>query len=104
GFLWLSERTGWKHVYRYRRDGTLVNPVTSGEWEARTLHGVDEKAGWVYFSATEHSPIGEDVYRVRLDGSGRERLSARDGTHTASFDPTWARYLDTWSDVTTPPQ
>ena len=59
----LSERTGWKHVYRYRGDGTLVGPVTGGEWEARALHGVDEAGGWIYFSGTERSPIGADVYR-----------------------------------------
>jgi dipeptidyl-peptidase 4 len=104
GFLWASERTGWKHLYRYRGDGTLVAPVTSGEWEARTVLGVDEAGGWVYFSGTEHSPIGSDTYRIRLDGTSLQRLSHTEGTHTASFNPTLALYLDTWSDVTTPPQ
>jgi dipeptidyl-peptidase 4 len=104
GFLWTSERTGWKHVYRYRGDGALVGAVTQGEWEARVLHGVDEAGGWVYFSGTERSAIGGDVYRIRLDGTGFERLSHREGTHTAIFDPSFARYLDTWSDVATPPQ
>jgi dipeptidyl-peptidase 4 len=103
GLLWLSERTGWKHVYRYRADGTLAGPVTQGEWEARTVHGVDE-GGWLYFSGTEHSPIGGDLYRVRLDGTGRQRLSRTEGTHGASFNPALSLYLDTWSDVTTPPQ
>jgi dipeptidyl-peptidase-4 len=104
GFLWVSERTGWKHVYRYRADGTLIGPVTRGEWEARTVHGVDEAGGWLYFSGTERSPIGGDVYRIRLDGTGRQRLSDREGTHTASFNPAFGSYLDTWSDLTTPPQ
>jgi dipeptidyl-peptidase-4 len=104
GFLWVSERTGWKHVYRYRGDGTLVGPVTSGEWEARTVHGVDEAGGWLYFSGTERSPIGGDVYRIRLDGTSRQRLSRAEGTHAASFNPALALYLDTWSDVATPPQ
>ena len=104
GFLWVSERTGWKHVYRYRADGTLIGPVTRGEWEARTVHGVDETGGWLYFSGTERSPIGGDVYRIRLDGTGRQRLSDREGTHTASFNPAFGFYLDTWSDLTTPPQ
>ena len=44
-FLWLSERSGWKHLYHYRADGELVRQVTDGEWELRTLHGVDEDAG-----------------------------------------------------------
>jgi dipeptidyl-peptidase-4 len=104
GFLWVSERTGWKHVYRYRGDGTLVGPVTRGEWEARTVHGVDDAGGWMYFSGTERSPIGGDVYRIRLDGTSLQRLSRAEGTHAARFNPALALYLDTWSDVTTPPQ
>ncbi len=103
-FLWLSERTGWRHVYHFRSDGTLMAPVTTGEWEARTLHGVDEARGWVYFSGTERSHIGSDVYRVRLDGSRRERLSKAEGTHVASFDPSFTHYLDSWSDAATPTQ
>ena len=103
-FLWLSERSGWKHLYHYEADGTLIGQVTDGEWELRTLHGIDEDTGWVYFSGTERSPIGGDVYRVKLDGSQLTRLSRTDGTHRASFSPGFARYLDTWSDITTPPQ
>jgi dipeptidyl-peptidase 4 len=104
GFLWLSERTGWKHLYRYRGDGTLIGPVTRGEWEARTVLGVDEARDWVYFAGTERSPIGADVYRTGLDGGGLQRLSQTEGTHGASFSPDLALYLDTWSDLTTPPQ
>ena len=103
-FLWLSERDGWKHVYRLDAQGNVVRRLTSGEWEARTLHGVDERGGWAYFSGTERSPIGGDVYRVRLDGSRLTRLSAREGTHVAAFPASMTRYADIWSDLWTPPQ
>ena len=103
-FLWLSERDGWQHLYRYRRDGTLVGRVTTGRWEFDTLHGVDEKAGQIYFSGTERSHIGRDVYRVKLDGSGLTRLSERAGTHAASFNPSFTLFVDRWSDAATPPQ
>ncbi len=103
-FLWTSERTGFQHWYHYGIDGELRAGVTSGEWEARTLHGVDEKNGWVYFSGTEHTPIAQHVYRVKLDGTDLERLSEREGNHSASFAPDFAHYLDTWSNFTTPPQ
>ncbi len=106
-FLWFSERTGFKHLYHYGFEGFDVpvvrHQVTGGEWEARTLHGVDDD-GWVYFSGTEHSPIANHVYRVRVDGSGLERLSSVEGNHGARFNPGLTRYLDTWSDATTPPQ
>ena len=87
-FLWLSERSGWRHLYHYKADGTLIKQVTSGKWEMRTLHGVDETGGWIYFSGTERSPIGGDVYRIRLDGT-RARSGCRrpTGTHTARVQP-----------------
>ncbi len=102
-FLWLSERSGWRHLYHLRRDGTVVGQVTNGSWEVRKLHGVDENGGWIYFSGTERSHVGNDVYRIRLDGSGLTRLSAADGTHRARFNPSLTYYLDTWSDIATPP-
>ena len=103
-FLWLSERSGWRHLYHCEADGTVIAQVTDGEWELRTLHGIDEDTGWVYFSGTERSPIGSDVYRVRLDGGQLTRLSEKDGTHRAEFSPDFSRYLDIWSDIETPPQ
>ncbi len=103
-FLWFSEASGFKHLYHHRPDGTLVGAVTKGEWEARTLHGVDERKGIVYFSGTARSPIGQDVYRVGLDGNGLALLSQAPGTHDAVFNPSFTRYLDAWSDVVTPPK
>ena len=103
-FLWLSERTGYKHLFLYRRDGTLLRQVTKGPWEVRTLHGVDPSRSWIYFSGTERSPTGLDVYRVRTDGSRFSRLTSAPGTHTAVFNASLTHFLDTWSDVTTPPQ
>lgn len=102
--VWQSARNGWKHLFLYGNDGQLIRPLTSGRWEVRTLYGVDEKNGWVYFSSTKDSPIAENVYRVRLTGGNVERLTRDDGWHTASFDPTFTHFVDTWSDAATPPQ
>ncbi len=113
-FLLPSERTGWKHLYLYDRTGKLLRPITSGEWEATTLHHVDEAAGWLYFSGTRDSHIGSNVYRVKLDGGEPERLtqaptrvlgeSISTGTHRTEFNPTGTFFLDTWSDHRTPTQ
>ncbi|HKX30470.1 MAG TPA: S9 family peptidase, partial [Blastocatellia bacterium] len=103
-FLWMSQRDGWRHLYHYSPDCRLIRPVTSGRWEVRTLHGVDEAAGWIYFSGTERSPIGSDAYRIKLDGTGLQRLTEAPGTHSANFDPTWSHFIDTWSDAVTPTQ
>jgi dipeptidyl-peptidase-4 len=103
-FLWLSERSGFKHVYHYKADGTLDRQVTNGPWEARTLHGIDPANEWIYFNGTEHSILGGDAYRVKLDGSGLKRLTDRAGNHISNFSPSYSQFIDTWSDVQTPPQ
>jgi dipeptidyl-peptidase-4 len=101
-FLWASERTGWEHMYRYDREGKLVAPLTAGEWEMRSILGADEKNGWAYFTGTERSAIGGDVYRVRLDGRNLQRLTQERGTHRASFDDGFHAFVDSWSDAVTP--
>ncbi|MDX1583211.1 MAG: DPP IV N-terminal domain-containing protein, partial [Thermoanaerobaculia bacterium] len=103
-FLWESERDGWRHLYQYSNAGELRRQITSGEWEVRDYHGTDWAEHRIYFSATEKSPIGLDVYRIRVDGSGKERLSERRGWHEATFNPSNELYLDQWSNIQVPPQ
>ncbi len=103
-FLWLSERSGYKRLYRVSAEGATQTQITNGPWDVKTLHGVDEGRGVVYFSGTERSAIGLDVYRMRLDGSRMQRITMVAGTHTASFNPGLSRFLDTWSDIVTPPR
>jgi len=103
-FLWQSARSGWQHIYHYAQDGKLLNQVTDGRWEARSIDGVSESTGFVYFSCTEHSPIAPQEYRIKLDGSGFTRLTTGEGTHKASLSPTGSFFVDSWSDVNTPTQ
>jgi dipeptidyl-peptidase-4 len=103
-FLWFSERSGFKHLYRVAADGAVMNQITTGRWDVRTLYGVNPNAGAVYFAASERNPIGTDIYRINLDGTGLARLSQTNGTHRAIFNPDFTLFADVWSDVTTPPQ
>lgn len=101
-FLWESERTGWKHLYHYAADGKLIAPVTSGDWEIRRFFGIDEAGGYAYFTSDEYQEIGNQAYRVKLDGAGRERITPGDGSHNPHFDPQFSLFVDTWSDANTP--
>ena len=103
-FLWLSERSGFKHLYHYRADGAPIRAVTDGRWEVRTFYGVDQARDVLYFGAGVRRHIDTDIYRVGLDGTALTRLSRTEGTHRANFNPSFSRYIDTWSDATTPTQ
>lgn len=101
-FLFTSERSGYKHLYHYARDGRLLHQVTDGPWEARSVAEVDEKPGCVYFSATRDNPIAENLYRVKLDGSGLERLTPAGGSHRADVSPDGKLFIDSWSSADHP--
>ncbi|HEX6751019.1 MAG TPA: S9 family peptidase [Longimicrobium sp.] len=102
-FLWSSERDGYNHLYLYNRDGTVARQLTRGAWDVTQVFGVDEKNGWVYFSATEQGPQQRHLYRVRLDGTGFARLTREPGTHSVQLSPETPYYLDTWSRAGSPP-
>src|SRR5512133_3145256 len=104
GFLWESGRSGHHHVYRYGKDAQLIGAVTAGDWDVRKVHGTDAATLTLYFDATTRSPIDLDTYRIQLDGKDLKRLTDRPGTHQVRFNATFTAYLDTWSDIQTPPQ
>ncbi len=103
-FLYLSERDGWKHLYRYKADGTLVKQLTSGDWEIRSIEALDASAGFLYFTATKDGPLALNLYRVKLDGRGPiERITTGTATHDVTLSPDAALFLDTQADFETPP-
>ena len=98
-FLWWSERTGYKHLYRYGRDGKQLAAVTSGDWEVRRIVRLDEAAGWVAYSGTKDSAVGPHVYRSGLDGSGFVRLSESRGSHSVSMNADGSMLIDSYSSL-----
>lgn len=101
-FIWQSDRSGFRHLYHYGADGKLLGQSTKGDWDVRTYYG--EKDGWLYFSSAEHSPIADHVYRVKLDGTGLQRLTDIEGDHNASFNDQFSMFVDSSNTATTPTQ
>jgi dipeptidyl-peptidase-4 len=103
-YILASERDGFRHLYLFKKDGSLDHQITSGAWEARSLEHVDEDAGWVYFTGTVDSSIATNLYRVRLDGTGLERLTREPGSHRVSMSEDGRLFIDTWSSLADPPR
>jgi len=105
GFIWASERTGYKHLYLYGRDGKLLRPLTQGEWVVDQLDGVDEAGGWAYFTATLKSPLEKQLYRVSLkEPREPELLTREEGWHAVTMNRTATMFLDTYSSTFVPPR
>src|SRR5579884_2864773 len=103
-FLWTSERSGFRHIYRYGNDGKLLGQVTSGNWEVRAIVAVDEAHGQIDYTSSETSPLETQLYRVGFDGGPRTRLTSAGFTHLIHSNQQGSYYLDTYSSLKQPPQ
>jgi dipeptidyl-peptidase-4 len=106
GFVWLSERDGWRHATHVPLDGSGPRLLTPGEFDVMGLEAVDEKGGWLYFSASPSNATQRYLFRARLDGQGRmERVSPADkpGFHDYVISPSAEWAFHTYSRFGAPP-
>jgi len=106
-FTWVSDRSGWRHLYRVSRNGSKIRDVTDDgdDWEIVSVLRIDEKGGRVYFTASPETATQRYLYRSRLNGRGdAERLTPEDepGTHGYNISPDARFAIHTWSSFGTP--
>jgi dipeptidyl-peptidase-4 len=103
-FLWTSERSGFRHLYRYSDEGELLGQVTSGDWMVASVAAIDEAHQKVYFTSTETSPLERQLYSVSFSGGERTRITQGSGTHFAHANADGSYFVDTYSSMTRPPE
>lgn len=104
GFIRLSERDGYRHLYHYNSEGKLLTQLTKGSWEVTDFYGYDTTSKELYYQSTENGSINRGVYAVGLNGKGKRALSAAAGTNGATFSSDYKWYIHSFSDAQTPPQ
>ncbi|MEH0197169.1 S9 family peptidase [Caulobacter sp. CCNWLY153] len=106
-FLWSSEKSGNKHLYRYAADGKLLAQVTKGDWpvdKIEAVDDVDEKRGLVFFSASIDTPIERRLYSVSYTKPAAPKaMTPAGGWWTTKVAATGA-FVGSYSDPKTPPQ
>jgi len=117
-FTWESWRDGTTQLYLYsfdkanplHADARLEAQLTRGDFELLDatspnsgIAGIDEDAGIVYVTCDKDDPRQRQLYAVKLDGSGMQRISKEEGTHESTVAPDGKHYLDKLSGILTPP-
>lgn len=64
-----------RHAYLAGTDGQRFDRITRGDFDVIQVAAADEKNGWLYFTASPDNPTQHYLYRQRLSGGTRERLS-----------------------------
>ncbi|MCB2208516.1 MAG: S9 family peptidase [Bacteroidetes bacterium] len=101
-FIITSEKDGYNHIYLYDMKGSLVRQLTSGNWDVTEVYGYDPENKKIYYQSAEESPLNRGIYYVDMKGK-RTRISKRNGTNSAAFSDNFNYYINTFSDMNTPP-
>lgn len=101
-FLWLSARSGYTHLYHYEKDGKLRKQLTEGDWEIRSLIGVDPEGVYAYLTATKEDPINVQGYRLEIGTGELSQITQGDGDHSVKFSDDYRYFIDSVSTFTTP--
>lgn len=98
-----SERSGFRHLYRLDPGASQPVALTTGNWEVTEVLGVSHDQRFVYFTATEASPLERHLYRVPVHGGVVERLTREPGTHSLRAAPGCVAFLDAYSTASSIP-
>ncbi|KAF2330512.1 S9 family peptidase [Flavobacterium ginsenosidimutans] len=88
-FLSLSEKDGWRHLYRISKNGK-ESLVSNGKYDIIEIKAVDEKSGFVYFLASPENATQQYLYKTLLNGKGKlVKVSPVNeiGTHNYQLSP-----------------
>jgi dipeptidyl-peptidase-4 len=115
GFTFVSEKSGYRHLYYYNMVGTLQRQMTRGNWDLTELYGYDPKtrtayiqAAWLGQGADMPAPLTRGIYKVDATGrmtplfnGGKDGAGCR-GTHRATFSRGFIYMQHFYSDADTP--
>lgn len=104
GRVWyVSEASGYAHLYASQPDGSARSALTSGPWEVLEATLSPDRQ-WFWLHTSELSPFVRDFWRMPVRGGARERLTRETGSHTVVVSPDGRRAADVFSTSNQPPE
>jgi dipeptidyl-peptidase 4 len=104
-FLWFSEKSGWKQIYRVSMDGTKEVNMTNTAFDVLEVKYLDEKNNTLYFTASPGNATQKYLYKIKADGKGKaERITPTDlaGTHEYNVSPNGKFAVHSFTNRNTP--
>lgn len=119
-FIWISEKDGWRHIYKVSRDGKTETLLTKGDYDIDEVKSIDEANNFIYFTASPSNATQLYLYRVNIEEpkllqkvkrvfvkpkEGPELLSDASlaGTHSYNISPNGRFAAHSFSNHNTPP-
>jgi dipeptidyl aminopeptidase/acylaminoacyl peptidase len=99
---YVSEATGYAHLYSANPDGGDKRQLTSGNWELLDV-SLSRDERHFYISSHEHTPFERHLYRMPVGGGARERITRDVGGHSVTLSPDERWIANVFSTANRPP-
>ena len=103
GIWFVSEASGWAHLYTVRPDGSGRQQLTSGSWEVTRANLSPDRTRFELLTS-EESLYEQHYYTMPLAGGARTKLTAGVGGHTVFPSPDRSQLADVYSEANRPPE
>lgn len=101
-FVLLSSRSGFDHLYKYSYSGSLLEQITSGDFDVTSYYGYNPTTDSHYYQSTATGPVNRVVSKIDKKGKVTA-LSPETGSGSAMFSPDMNYYTLRYSSTNTPP-
>jgi dipeptidyl-peptidase-4 len=119
-FIWISEKDGWRHIYKISRDGKTTVALTTGMYDIAEVKCIDEANNLIYFTASPYNATQLYLYTVNIEkpslvkkiinNISRQKnefepvnANGRTGMHDYQISPNGKFAYHTFSNHKTPP-
>lgn len=107
--LWfLSEETGFSHLYTYNPESKQTIQHTSGNFEVRDVtiaHDPTNQTRYAYFRTNQSHPGIQELYRLNLKSNKLKPITDLKGTiENYEISPDQTQAVITYSNINTPPE
>ena len=102
--IWfVSEATGYAHLYSADARGGARRQLTSGRWEVLDV-ALSRDSSEFELHTSESSPYERQLWRMPVAGGARTRITTRVGSHVATLSPDEQWLADVYSSANRPPE
>jgi dipeptidyl-peptidase-4 len=105
-FIWVSEKDGWRHLYKISRNGKTETLLTNGKYDIASIKCIDEANNLIYFMASPDNATQLYLYKINMDGKSKAELvssASMAGIHDYDISPTGKFAWHTFSNHNTQP-
>lgn len=100
-FSFVSDKSGYPHLYWYSMNGNLIKQVTSGNYEVKNFIGWNPDTNEFYYTSNEESPMRQAVYKIDRKGK-KMKLSNQPGTNSPIFSSSMKYFMNKFTSLDTP--